>query len=69
MAMTKRDFAAIAAIVYKADQDSISEGVNYGAEVEFHAYREMIRNGLADYFATQNPRFDREKFIDACFGE
>lgn len=28
--------------------------------------RRFISSDLADYFAEDNPRFDREKFLEAC---
>ena len=28
--------------------------------------REQVGGKLADYFAADNPRFDREKFLEAC---
>lgn len=29
-------------------------------------YRKRISNDMADYFATDNPQFNRQKFLDAC---
>lgn len=47
MAMSKKDYEAIAEIVRTAD-------IRYLAE------------SLADHFAKENPRFDREKFLQAA---
>ncbi len=30
---------------------------------------EIIRDALADTFEADNPRFDRQRFLDACAGE
>ncbi len=48
--MTKKHFIAIAKIVHTHR--------NRGADT--------IASALADYFATINPNFDRQRFIDAC---
>lgn len=48
--MSKEDYIAIAAI-FKTEPDLSNVG---------YAKR------LADYFQTQNPRFDREVFLGAC---
>ena len=59
--MTKKDFEATAAIIvgmhdlpYWGSSESRNLGVRKVAE-EF-----------ADHFETQNPRFDRERFLFAC---
>lgn len=57
--VTKKDFKAIADIVKQAcgiyDKQEVSGEIAYD-----------ISHNLADYFATQNPYFDRQKFLDAC---
>ncbi len=54
--LTKKDFKAIAKII---DNNRILI-YDYG-----YIYDDVITE-LADYLATQNPNFDREKFITAC---
>lgn len=51
--MTKRHFEAIAQILQAAraiDPRTV----------------QFVANDLADYFATENPRFDRARFLAAC---
>lgn len=50
--MTKKDFEAIARIL--KSKDGRIDAV------------EMIAEDLADLFAADNPRFDRDRFIEAC---
>lgn len=50
--LTQKDFKAVAEIIANAGYKWL--------------YRKRISNDLADYFATQNPRFDRERFFAAC---
>jgi hypothetical protein len=53
--MTRLDFAIIAEIL----QDS------FGDDISYYAPSEAVGK-LADYFATQDPCFDRERFLKAC---
>ena len=62
--MTKKHFEAIAAII-KSDLDALSDVSGPAAESAREAC-ENIAVGMADYFASENPRFDREKFLTAC---
>lgn len=60
--MTKKHFEAIAAII-KAQYDSASkrrDGWEACQTIEHTA------DNLAEYFASQNPRFDELKFLQAC---
>ena len=62
--VTKKDFKAIAEIIKKqticiADTDSI-----LCKAVKDIGYSYAVK--LAAYFATQNPRFDRQRFLNAC---
>ena len=59
--MTKKDFVAIAQIIKENSHDLI---VNYSTN--WDGWRNDMVDGFADYFATQNPNFDRDKFIKAC---
>lgn len=54
--LTKKDFKAVAEIIdYDGDRHYYDR----------HTCEEIAKQ-LADYFATQNPRFDRERFMKAC---
>lgn len=62
--VTKKDFEAVANII----EDNATE--IDGDCLAFSHYIIIPRNTLimelADYFAEQNPNFNREKFIKAC---
>jgi hypothetical protein len=54
--MTKKDFQLIANVFKHLGytEDKICEG------------RFVFAHNIADMLATTNPRFDREKFLEAC---
>lgn len=60
--LMKKDFKAIAKIIEK-DYDCYNGPTGPGMCGEV---LKDISEKLADYFATQNPRFNRQKFFDAC---
>ena len=55
---TKKHYKAIAEIVVRARKNPNL------ATVDGHC--RQIASDLANYFATDNPRFDRDKFLSAC---
>jgi hypothetical protein len=57
--MTKRHFEAIAKILKSAREDAIAIG-------ETPLQTSDVALGMADYFANENPRFDRARFLTAC---
>lgn len=61
--MTKKHFEAIARIIKSQRDDLVSEQPACG-----DAYNVLIATAanMADYFASENPRFNREKFLTAC---
>lgn len=62
--MNKKHFEAIAAILKaKADQYRNS---SYPDAYDRFAAVDAIADDLAEYFASQNPRFDELKFLQAC---
>jgi alpha-amylase/alpha-mannosidase (GH57 family) len=56
MAMSKKDYEAIAGIVRDSESYSSSQAPS-------------LIERLADYFGQDNPRFRREQFLAACRGE
>ena len=58
--MNKKHFEAIAAIIAN------TEACDGNGFAESLAKVSTIAESLADYFATQNKLFDREKFLAAC---
>lgn len=54
--MSKKDYIAIAEIIKKSFSGDTS--------TEFEL--PILAEHLADYFATDNLRFDRDKFMTAC---
>ena len=59
--MTKKHYEAIAAILEKYRNAPL-----YEADYSDYRTAEHIAAELADYFATDNPRFDRARFWQAC---
>lgn len=57
MATTQRDFEAVARII---------DGSWEKAPLESEDLLVEISEKLADYFESQNERFDRERFMKAC---
>ena len=55
MSMSKRDFQAIARVIYNARS----------AGPETDPFREIV-SGLSSVLAVGNPRFDRARFVEAC---
>ena len=58
--MSKRDYQAIAAILYRVKTQETDQGSEARSVVH------MIVDELADYFPANNPRFNRGRFIEAC---
>ena len=56
--LTKKHFIAVAKIL--RDRDLATENLTQACVVM------DIREDLADYFASDNPNFDRSRFIDAA---
>lgn len=61
--MTKKHYIAIAAIIAAGEP---LHGKDEKETKALQAYREIIAGELADYFATDNPRFNRTRFLQAC---
>ena len=60
--LTQEDFKAVAEIIEEqVDFAKVFSGQSFA----LRSYR-VIAENLADYFATQNPRFDRERFMKVC---
>ena len=63
--LTKKDFKAVAEIINKHTGRSAAyfNGIH---RPEVTQTVQRITDKLADYFTTQNPRFDRSRFMRAC---
>ena len=59
--LIRKHFKAVAEIIVKQTQLNIG-----GIHTPKFLYADNLAGELADYFATQNPRFDRERFMKAC---
>jgi hypothetical protein len=59
--MTKKDFELIAAALAEARYLVDSE-----PPISAETARYRIAGEIADALATTNPRFDRDRFLDAC---
>lgn len=66
--MSKRHFEAIARIirtqVEAIEQSGDPKSSQYSRTVASGI--EFVARGLADAFASENPRFDRARFLQAC---
>lgn len=62
--LTKKHYKTIADIIKSQHQKTYPNMPI--ADNAFNIAKSSISQELADYFATQNPRFDRQKFLDAC---
>ena len=60
--MTKKDFVAIAKIIKEVKED-------WDGGTPFKSVISFFEDSFADYFETQNPNFDRDRFIKACNGD
>ncbi|HEY1295418.1 MAG TPA: hypothetical protein VGJ60_20260 [Chloroflexota bacterium] len=56
--MTKRDYERIASVLVRFS--------NLQAQVEVGAATAAIADSLANVFAIDNPRFNRDRFLAAC---
>jgi len=65
---TKRHYKAIAEIIKNNTCTALPEP-NHDTLIRIDAHKEAgiwIALNLADYFAEDNPRFDRQRFLAAC---
>lgn len=60
--LMKKDFKVIAEIIADNTGELHNENCNHYMIVG----RNWLVQELANYFTTQNPRFNRQKFLDAC---
>lgn len=63
--MTKKDYTAFAGMM-KGFTSSIRPKSGDEGDIVFACTVEEIAFDMADIFAKDNPRFDREKFLKAC---
>jgi len=62
--ITKKDFKTVAGIIRDSlPQDKTSQNDYLCGKRDALWW---VADDLADYFTTQNPRFDRSRFIKAC---
>lgn len=61
--MKAKHYIAIAAIIAAGEP---LHGKDEKETKALQAYREIIAGELADYFATDNPKFQKDKFLKAC---
>lgn len=71
--MTKKHFEAIAAIIkarHEVYEDALNNLLAAGFDEGYYSGGDdevsTMANRLADYFASENPRFDRDHFLAAC---
>lgn len=72
--MSRKDYEAIASIIHdrfswldKEQNKAVETGVfTTGHDTGFVSALETVAVELADHFETDNPRFDRARFLAAC---
>lgn len=72
--MSRKDYEAIAALVMArnvwldSQRKSAKVSTDYmeGFDVGYICALEVLANSMAEHFASENPRFDRERFLTAC---
>ncbi len=57
MSLTKKDFMALAKMIYHFDTDGTNSQNNI---------KDQIAQDIATFCAGQNPRFNRARFLAAC---
>lgn len=60
--MTKKHYEAIASAIAAERAAAVSQ---YGHTAHLDAL-ESVADRLANYFATDNPKFDRSRFLEGC---
>lgn len=63
--LSKKHFKAIAEIISNPAADATFDHDGCMGSVLI-LYKAQVAIMLADYFASENPNFDREKFLRAC---
>ena len=63
--MTKKDFKAIADVI-KYHIDSNSDDPQFSIDRNCKLTLESLAQDLAVVFASDNPRFDQDRFLEAC---
>lgn len=66
MAMSKKDFIALADQIKNYNQNSFPHGTNTVSPLQF-TYTQILR--LADFCQSQNPRFNRSRWLAYIAGE
>ena len=70
MALSRKHYEAIAAILasnnFGTDPETMALGFDNGYATGRAEMLESIANDLADYVATDNPNFNRERFLKAA---
>lgn len=66
--MTKKHYEAIAAIIKSTYKNAkLYDGTNYrNTATEICDTLEVTASRLADFFQTDNPKFNRKMFLQAC---
>lgn len=64
--MTKKDYELIAGAICTVSQNTKDQTINVEARAGYWLALEQLSRILANEFAADNPRFDRERFMRAC---
>ena len=61
--MTRKDYIQFAAIIKSHECPNGSSMDKFGG---WNQSRDELRDRLAEFFATDNSRFDKDRFVTAC---
>jgi hypothetical protein len=67
--MTKKDYEKMAAFIASQVEYYLALGAVPIVEAAYCRVFGSIVSGMADLYASDNPRFNREKFVQACLNE
>jgi hypothetical protein len=63
--MTKKDYQLIAKSIYTINNKYLNDGQAFNKYLMMDLLEEVAKE-LADSMITNNPRFNRSKFLEAC---
>jgi hypothetical protein len=64
--MTKKDYEAIAKSLVFSEHMGLDRTKNLDWRVGYNTAINFVANELAVVFEDDNPRFDRDRFLEAC---
>ena len=66
MELTRKRFEEIAGIIKKSFRDIEEELKKYPPSLTTESANRIFCNNFASWLSTENPRFNKDKFMNAC---